>query len=209
MMARASGAYVGQRNDRHIVITRLELTRQRCSWIQMSWRTKSYKGNSHASAVNSVPLNSRTGTSTSICPSCRNRRSKRILNSEHERGPYLVIETNNYGRSDNERPFSRIQAYLSHQTMSISDSAKTLGRRFGVSKGITKESNIASGLRKFTFRLSLLTALLSFSAGIFCLQVTRTPRTTDPDQMRFATENAPDQGTVSLAQAIQALGIRH
>jgi hypothetical protein len=31
----------------------------------------------------------------------------------------------------------------------------------------------------------------------------------DPDQARFATEHVPNQGTVSLAQAIQALSIRH
>jgi hypothetical protein len=93
--------------------------------------------------------------------------------------------------------------------MSISNSAKILGRRFRVSKGITKESNPAPGLRKFTFWLSSLTALLSFSAGIFYLQVTGTPRTTDLDQAGLATENVPNQGTVSLAQAIEALSIRH
>jgi hypothetical protein len=32
---------------------------------------------------------------------------------------------------------------------------------------------------------------------------------TDPDQVSFAAENVPNQGTVSLAQAIQALSIRH
>jgi nucleoside-diphosphate-sugar epimerase len=90
--------------------------------------------------------------------------------------------------------------------MSISNSAKTLERSFGVSKGITKESDMASGLRKFTFWLSSLTALLSFSAVIFWFQATRTPRT-DPDQVRFAAENV--KGTVSLAEAIQALAIRH
>jgi hypothetical protein len=31
----------------------------------------------------------------------------------------------------------------------------------------------------------------------------------DPEQVRFATENVPNQGTVSLAQAIQALSVRH
>jgi hypothetical protein len=90
--------------------------------------------------------------------------------------------------------------------MSISNPANILGRRFGISKGITEESNIASRLRKFAFWLSSLIALLSFSAGTFCLQVTRTPGTTDLDQ-RLATENV--QGTVTLAQAIQAFGIRH
>jgi hypothetical protein len=93
--------------------------------------------------------------------------------------------------------------------MSTSNSAKIWERRFGVSKGNTKEPRIASGLRKFTFWLSSLTVLLSLSAGIFCLQATRTPRTMDPEQARFATENVPNQGTVSLAQAIQALSVRH
>jgi hypothetical protein len=31
----------------------------------------------------------------------------------------------------------------------------------------------------------------------------------DPDEVRFASENVPYQGTVSLAQAIQALSLRH
>ncbi|MBV8968957.1 MAG: hypothetical protein JO331_07845 [Verrucomicrobia bacterium] len=92
--------------------------------------------------------------------------------------------------------------------MSISNSAKTLGRRSGVSIGITKEPNTAAGLRKVTFWLSSLTALLSFSVAIFWLQAIRTPRTTDPEQARLATENVPEQGTVSLDQAIHALSIR-
>jgi hypothetical protein len=92
--------------------------------------------------------------------------------------------------------------------MSISNSTKTLGRRSGGSKGITKKPNIESGLRKFTFWLSSLTALLSFSVAIFYLQVTRTSRTTNPEEARLATENVPDQGTVSLGQAIYALSIR-
>jgi hypothetical protein len=139
----------------------------------------------------------------------RRMRAGGVAKKPDARGPYLAIETNNYGSSDNERSLSRIQAYLSRQTMSIRNSANALGPRFGVCRGITKESNIASGLSKFTFWLSSLAALLSFSAGIFCLQVTRTPRTTDPDQVRLATENLPNEGTVSLAQAIQALRIRH
>ena len=123
-------------------------------------------------------------------------------------GPYLVIETNiavvetTNGRA---RGFRRICAT---ETMSTSNSAKIWARRFEVSKGNAKESRIASGPRKFIFWLSSVTALLSFSAGIFCLQVTRTTRTMDPDQVRFANENVPNQGTVSLAQAIQALSIR-
>jgi hypothetical protein len=95
------------------------------------------------------------------------------------------------------------------ETMSTAKSVKTLERRFGVSEGNAKELPITSGSRKFTFWLSSLTALLFFFAGVFCLQTSRTTRTIDPDQVRFATENVPNQGTVSLAQAIQALSIRH
>jgi hypothetical protein len=177
-----------------------------------------------------VPIDSRIGRSTSICPGCRNRCSKIgttvtatwtmtagqrrmravvVAKKPDACGPYLAIETNNYGSSDNEPSLSRIQAYLSHQTMSISNSAKPLGRRFGVCRGITEESNTASGLGKFTFWLSSLAALLSFSAAIFCLQVTRTQRTTDPDQVGLAAEDLPNEATVSLAQAIQALRIRN
>ena len=90
--------------------------------------------------------------------------------------------------------------------MNIWNSAEILGRHFGVYKGTIKESAIAPGLRKFTFWLSLLVVLLSLSAGIFWLQANRT---TDLDQARAATENASNQGTVSLAQAIQALTLRH
>jgi hypothetical protein len=93
--------------------------------------------------------------------------------------------------------------------MSTANYVKTLQRRFGVSKGNAKEPRITSGSCKFIFWLSSLTGLLSFSAGIFCLQMTTTTRTMDPDQARFATEHVPNQGTVSLAQAIQALSIRH
>jgi hypothetical protein len=91
--------------------------------------------------------------------------------------------------------------------MSTSNYVRIFGRGFGVSKGITKESHKASGPRKFTFWLGLLTALLSFGAGIFWLQVTRTQRTTNLDQARFAAENV--QGTVGLDEAIQAISIRH
>lgn len=113
-----------------------------------------------------------------------------------------MVETTN----DRFRGFRRI---CLTETMSTSNSAKILERRFGVSKGNAKEAHLASGARQFTFWLSSLTALLSFSAGIFCLQVTGTTRAMDPDQARFATENVPNQATVSLAQAIQALSIRH
>ena len=34
--------------------SRLDLASQRCRWVQMSWSTNSYKGNSHTSAVSSV-----------------------------------------------------------------------------------------------------------------------------------------------------------
>ena len=93
--------------------------------------------------------------------------------------------------------------------MSTSNSTRILERRFRVPQENAKEPRIGSGPRKFTFWLSSLTVLLSLSAGIFCLQATRTPRTMDPEQARFATENVPNQGTVSLAQAIQALSVRH
>jgi hypothetical protein len=88
--------------------------------------------------------------------------------------------------------------------MSIWNSPKILGHRFEASKGITEESNIPSSeLCKFTFWLTSLIALLSFSAGIFCLQVTRTPRTTDLDQERLT------QSAVSLTHAMQALSTRN
>jgi hypothetical protein len=95
------------------------------------------------------------------------------------------------------------------ETMSTSNSAKILERGFGVSKRKAKEPRVASGPRTFTFWLSSLAVLLFFSFGIFCLQVTETTRTMDTDQARFATENVPNQSTLSLAQAIQTLGVRH
>jgi hypothetical protein len=41
-----------------------------------------------------------------------------------------------------------IQAYLSHQTISISNSAKRLGRRFGVSEGKLQASEARTSLGK-------------------------------------------------------------
>jgi hypothetical protein len=95
------------------------------------------------------------------------------------------------------------------ETMSTANSVKIMKRRFEVSKENAKEPRITSGPRKFTFWLSSLIVLLSFSVGIFCLQVNRKTRTMDPDQAGFASENVPNKSTVSLAQAIQALSIRH
>jgi hypothetical protein len=91
--------------------------------------------------------------------------------------------------------------------MSTSNSVKTLGHSFGISKVITKELRIGPKPRKFTFCLGLLTALLSFAAAIFWIQVTRTQRTTNPDPARFAAENV--QGVVGLEEAIQAISSRH
>jgi hypothetical protein len=57
--------------------------------------------------------------------------------------------------------------------------------------------------------LSSLTALLFLSAGIFCFRATSTPRTTDADQVCLPAENVPSQTAISIANAIQALSIRH
>jgi hypothetical protein len=93
--------------------------------------------------------------------------------------------------------------------MSTSNSARILNRRLGASIGDSKVLRIAPGPRKFIFWLSLVTVLLSFSVGVFCFQVARARQTTEPDPVGLATEDVPDQATVSLAQAIQALSIRH
>jgi hypothetical protein len=124
-------------------------------------------------------------------------------------GPCLLIETNITAVETTNGRVRGFRRICLTETMSTSNSTNIWERRFGVSKRNTKEPRIASGPRKFTFWLSSLTALLSFAAGIFCLQATRTTRTMDPEQARFAAENVPNQGTCSLAQAIQALSIRH
>jgi len=49
----------------------------------------------------------------------------------------------------------------------------------------------------------------SAGLGIFYFRATGTPRATDADQMRLAAENVPSQGAISIANAIQALSIRH
>jgi hypothetical protein len=92
--------------------------------------------------------------------------------------------------------------------MRVANSAGKLEHCFGALEGTTKEADIRPG-RQVAYCLSSLTALLFLSLGIFCFRATSTPPTTDADQVRLAAENVPTQGSISIANAIQALSIRH
>jgi hypothetical protein len=94
--------------------------------------------------------------------------------------------------------------------MRVANSARKLEHRFGAFEGATaKEAEIIPGLRQVVYCLSSLTALLFLSVGIFCFRATSTPRPTDADQVCLAAENVPSQSAISIANAIQALSIRH
>jgi hypothetical protein len=62
--------------------------------------------------------------------------------------------------------------------------------------------------RRIMYWLLSSVALLSFLAG-YCLVKFSAERTIDPAQVDLVAEEAPNQGTVTFAQAVQALSCRH